>query len=176
MSKSDDAVKAEDKVEAPAAETATPAKTDSKKPAKKPAAKGKAEGKKPAAKGKADTKKSDKAKAGKAEAKKDAKKPAAKKDGKAKEAKPKKPAVERDQFGFRKGSKKSEAAKLYASKKGATLAEVKEKTGSSQLNLLKELEAAKFKIEKTKVAGAGKKQVTRYKIVVPEKAAAAAGK
>lgn len=79
--------------------------------------------------------------------------------------------VEKDQFGFRKGSKKSAAAALYASKKGATLSEVKEKTGSSQLNLLTELKNRKFKVQTTKEKGTGKKQVTRYKIVLPEKAA-----
>ncbi len=78
-----------------------------------------------------------------------------------------KAVVEKDVFGFRKGSKKSQAAAMYNSKKGATLAEVKEKTGSSQLNLLTELDG-RVKIDTTKEKGAGKKQVTRYKIAIPE--------
>ena len=111
-----------------------------------------------AAKGKDKASKKDVAKAnGKDKGKKAVSKPA--KD---------KAPVERDQFGFRKGSKKSLAAALYSGKKGATLAEVKEKTGSSQLNLLTELKGRKVKIETTKEKGAGKKQVTRYKIIVPE--------
>lgn len=97
----------------------------------------------------------------------------AKGNGKTKKVAAKKPAksktpIERDQFGFRIGSKKSDAAKLYASKRGATLGEVKEKTGSSQLNLLTELKNRKIKVEQSKEKGTGKKQVTRYKIVVPE--------
>lgn len=126
------------------------------------------EAKKAKAKGKAE--KPAKAKKAPAPKKADAKKSAAKKPAKdtskksAKAASEKKPATERDAFGFRKGSKKSEAAKLYNSKKGATLAEVKEKIGSSQLNLLKELEEKGWEISRTKVGGEGKKQVTRYKI------------
>lgn len=140
--KTDDEVKSTDKVETPEAKGKKPA-------AKKPAAK-KGAAKKGAAKVKDKAEKPAKA---------DSKKPAAKKTDK-----PAKTTVERDNFGFRKGSKKSEAAKLYSSKKGATLAEVKEKTGSSQLNLLKELEEKGHKILKEKVKGTGKKQVTRYKI------------
>jgi hypothetical protein len=125
----------------------------------------------------------EKAAAPKKEAKAKAEKPAKatkeKTEKPAKEAKAKAPAkekapakkVELDVFGFRKGSKKSQAAKLYSVKKGATLAEVKEATGSSQLNLLKELEEKGHTVEKEKVAGPGKKQVTRYKIVAQEKAA-----
>lgn len=111
-----------------------------------------------------------------AKSKKSAKK-SSKKDVKAKADKPAKKSaekptkakalVERDQFGFRKDSKKAKAAAMYSSKKGATLAEVKDKIGSSQLNLLTELEG-RVKVEKTKEKGAGKKQVTRYKIIVPE--------
>lgn len=125
-------------------------------PAKKPAAAKKAEkaapAKKPAAAKKTAAAKVDKAPTKKASAK--AEKPKVEK----------KPAAERDAFGFRKGSKKSEAAKMYSTKKGATLAEVKEKTGSSQLNLLKELEEKGWAVSKTKETGKGKKQVTRYKI------------
>lgn len=85
-------------------------------------------------------------------------------------AAPKAP-VQKDQFGFRRGSKKSAAAALYASKRGATLNEVKEHTGSSQLNLLTELKNQKYKVTTTKEKGTGRKQVTRYKIVLPEKTA-----
>lgn len=137
--------------------------------AKKSKAKGKAEkpakDKKAPAPKKADAKKESTKKTDSKKA--DAKKTKAEKPAKAagkKAAAEKKPAAERDAFGFRKGSKKSEAAKLYSSKKGATLAEVKEKTGSSQLNLLKELEEKGWEISRTKVGGEGKKQVTRYKI------------
>ena len=69
-----------------------------------------------------------------------------------------------DKFGFRIGSKKSQAAAMYATKNGATLNEVKEALNSSQFNLLLELED-KFQIDKTKVPGTeGKRQVTRYHI------------
>lgn len=44
-----------------------------------------------------------------------------------------------DVFGLRKGSGKSKAAALYARKEGATLAEVKAKTGGVQYNVLKQL-------------------------------------
>ena len=71
-------------------------------------------------------------------------------------------AVPRDQFGFREGSLKSKAAAMYASPKGATLAEVKASTGSNQLNLLTELAKVDFTIDRKKEPGTGKKQVTRY--------------
>jgi len=67
-----------------------------------------------------------------------------------------------DAFGFRQGSIKSQAAAMYAGKKGATLGEVKEKLDSVQLNLLTKLEADGFKVKKVKEAGDGKRQVTRY--------------
>jgi hypothetical protein len=139
------AAKGSKKVEAKATDKA-PAKKDAKAPAKEVKGKDKAAPKKDAAKSEKPAK----------EAKAKAEKP----------AKEKAPAkkVELDAFGFRKGSKKSQAAKLYSTKKGATLAEVKEATGSSQLNLLKELEEKGHKVEKEKVAGTGKKQVTRYKV------------
>lgn len=165
MTKDNESVKAEEKAETPAEAPATETK---KGKTEKSASKGKA-AKTAAKKDKATAKKD---KPAKADAKKGkAEKPAkAKKDDKKSskpkgEPKPKKPAAERDQFGFRKDSKKSQAAKLYASKKGATLAEVKAATNSSQLNLLKELEEKGYTIEQTKVAGSGKKQVTRYKIL-----------
>lgn len=70
-----------------------------------------------------------------------------------------------DKFGFRKKSLKSAAAAMYATKKGATLGEIKEKLNSAQLNLLKELEEKGHKITRTKEPGKGKKPVTRYHIV-----------
>jgi hypothetical protein len=112
---------------------------------------------------KTDTKEKSPLKKGDDKAKGGSKKVAAKSDKKTTT----KAVVEKDVFGFRKGSKKSQAAALYNSKKGATLAEVKEKTGSSQLNLLTELEG-RVTIDTTKEKGAGKKQVTRYKITIPE--------
>jgi hypothetical protein len=150
-------MKNEDETETGTAET-TPAETKADKPKKSSKSKA-ATKKKVAAKTKQVAKK---AKSG---------------NGKEKEKKvAKRSAVpaERDQFGFRKGSKKSQAAALYATKKGATLNEVKEKTGSSQLNLLTELKNRKMKVLTSKEKGTGKKQVTRYKIVIPEKAAKAA--
>ena len=66
-----------------------------------------------------------------------------------------------DVYGYLMGSLKSAAAALYASKGGATLAEVKDKTGSVQLNLLKDLEGRGFKVKRTKEPGAGSRQVTR---------------
>lgn len=76
-----------------------------------------------------------------------------------------KPAASVDRFGFRVGSKKSQAAAMYASKKGATLGEVKEALKSSQFNLLSELKERKVQIDQIKVPGPGARQVTRYHIV-----------
>lgn len=99
---------------------------------------------------------------------------------KAKAAKPKKVAVKakgaakkqateskvaRDQFGFKQGTKKSKAAALYSSKKGATLEEVKKVTGSIQFNLLTQLEDAGFKITREQEPGKGNRQVTRYFLI-----------
>jgi len=70
--------------------------------------------------------------------------------------------VERDAFGYRKGSLKSQAAALYSRKTGATLEEVKEKLGSVQLNVLTELEAKGRKVTKQKVERKGQRAVTRY--------------
>tara|TARA_R110000868_G_scaffold279441_1_gene539473 strand:- start:502 stop:1086 length:585 start_codon:yes stop_codon:yes gene_type:complete len=67
-----------------------------------------------------------------------------------------------DDFGFREGSVKSSAAAMYASKRGATLNEVKDKVGSIQLNLLKALEEKGHKVKKVKEDGDGNRQVTRY--------------
>ena len=90
---------------------------------------------------------------------------AAKAHEKAKVAKPRAEALPKDQFGFRKGSAKSDAAALYARKSGATLAEVKEKLGSVQLNVLVGLEAEGYKVDKKKEArGEGQRAVTRYRL------------
>jgi len=67
-----------------------------------------------------------------------------------------------DQFGLRKGSIKSQAAAMYASKKGATLNEVKEALESTQFNVLTELEGKGFKITRTQVPGIGARQATKY--------------
>ena len=72
-----------------------------------------------------------------------------------------------DQFGLRKGSIKSQAAAMYAKAKGATLGDVKGVLGSVQFNVLKELEAKGFTIDKTEVKGTGTRSVTRYKIHPP---------
>ncbi len=70
-----------------------------------------------------------------------------------------------DQFGFRKGSLKSKAAAMYAAKKGATLAQVKEALSSTQFNLLPEVEEKGFKVTKEPISGANDRKVTRYHIV-----------
>jgi hypothetical protein len=67
-----------------------------------------------------------------------------------------------DQFGYRVGSIKSQAAAMYASKRGATLAEVKAKLNSVQLNLLTDVATKGFKVSKVKEDGPGPRQVTRY--------------
>ena len=86
-------------------------------------------------------------------------------------AKAKAPKAERqrdpaklDQFGFRKGSIKSQAAALYAKGKGATLAEVKDAVGSVQFNLLTELKNNGFKVETGEVKNDNGRMVTRYKL------------
>lgn len=69
-----------------------------------------------------------------------------------------------DKFGFRLDTLKSQAAAMYASKHGATLAEIKEALGSTQFNLLTELEEKGFEIERGEVASATGRKVTKYKI------------
>jgi hypothetical protein len=71
-----------------------------------------------------------------------------------------------DVWGLRKGSIKSNAAAIYAKGKGATLAEVKEAVGSVQFNVLKELEARGFEVERSEVKGSGPRPATRYKLKV----------
>lgn len=82
-----------------------------------------------------------------------------------KPAKAAKPKAELDAYGYREGSLKSKAAAMYASKKGATLDEVKDALGSVQLNLLKDLEGRKFKVRREKEEGSGARKVTRYFLV-----------
>ena len=77
-------------------------------------------------------------------------------------AKAKASKVERDAYGFKVGTLKAQAAAMYASKKGATLGEVKAKLDSVQLNLLTKLEAEGFKVSKVKEDGPGNRKVTRY--------------
>lgn len=121
------------------------------------------------AKAKAPAKKAAPAKAKPVKETKPAKKAtAAKAPEKAKAAKPKaekKSKAEKDQWGLRKGSSKSEAAAMYARKNGATLEEVKEKVGSIQLNVLKELEAEGHTVEREKVERKGQRPLTRYKLI-----------
>jgi hypothetical protein len=92
------------------------------------------------------------------------KKAKASKEVKAKKA-PKsgmKTAVVRDKFGLRKGSARSEAATMYARKSGATLAEVKERVGSIQLNVLTTLAKNGWEVDKDTEKRAGGRPVTRY--------------
>ena len=53
-----------------------------------------------------------------------------------------------DTFGLRKGSKVSQAAAMFARERGATMAEVKEKTGANQYNLIAALKEAGHKVKK----------------------------
>ena len=53
-----------------------------------------------------------------------------------------------DAFGLRKGSKVSQAAAMFARERGATMAEVKEKTGANQYNLIAALKEAGHKVKK----------------------------
>lgn len=81
----------------------------------------------------------------------------------AKVAKPKAESkVERDAWGFRKGSAKSDAVAMYSRKSGATLSEVKDKVGSIQLNVLNALEADGHKVERKKEERKGQRPATRY--------------
>jgi len=82
--------------------------------------------------------------------------------GKAEPAKAKASSVEKDAYGFKKGSLKSRAAAMYAGAKGATLLEVKKALDSSQLNVLVELEQRGCSVRKKKEKGLGKREITRY--------------
>lgn len=69
-----------------------------------------------------------------------------------------------DKYGFRVGSLKSRAAAMYAGKKGATLAEVKEALKSTQFNVLSELQEKGFKIDHNPATGESGRKVTRYHV------------
>lgn len=78
-------------------------------------------------------------------------------------AKAKTEATPKDEFGLRVGSAKSKAIAMYARKNGATLAEVKEKLGSIQLNVLNDLEEKGLvSVERIKEERKGQRPVTRY--------------
>ena len=83
--------------------------------------------------------------------------------GKLKEKRNRDPA-KLDQFGFRKDSIKSRAAALYASKKGASLAEVKAEVGSVQFNILSQLEGEGYEITKSEFKNERGRTATRYKL------------
>lgn len=95
-------------------------------------------------------------------------KKAAKATPKAKAAKPRSEPLEKDAYGFRKGSHKSKAIAMYARKNGATLDEVQEVVGSVQLNCLKALEEEGYVVERNKEKRAGARPITRY-ILKPKK-------
>lgn len=85
----------------------------------------------------------------------------------AKAAKPKAKAqtasvAKLDVFGFRKGSERSKAAAIYARPKGATLGEVKTKTGKLQFNVLTQLKSMGHKVKAVPEAGPTKRPVIRY--------------
>lgn len=70
-----------------------------------------------------------------------------------------------DRFGLRLNSIKSRAASMYASKKGATLDDVRQAVGSVQFNVIKELEEKGFKIDRDQVPGKGARMATRYHLM-----------
>lgn len=74
-------------------------------------------------------------------------------------------AAKLDQYGFRLGSKKSKAAAMYGSKHGATLSETKAKTGSTQYNVLTELEEKGYKIKRTVASSEDGRKSTRFHLV-----------
>ena len=90
---------------------------------------------------------------------------AAKPAVKAAKAQPKASKVKRDEFGIKVGTVKHKAVQMYASKRGATLAEVKDKVGSLQLNVLTDLAAKGFKVKREKSKGKGGRVATRYFLI-----------
>ena len=78
----------------------------------------------------------------KKQTKKTSKKAAKAKNGTAKKVS----TAKRDEFGLRDGSKASQAAGMFARQNGATMAQVKEKTGGTVYNLLKKLADAGHKV------------------------------
>ena len=88
---------------------------------------------------------------------------AAKAPDKAKAAKPKAESkAEKDAYGLRKGSAKSQAAAMYARKSGATLEEIRVALGSTQLNVLVGLEAEGYEVIKKKETRDEGRPITRY--------------
>ena len=75
-----------------------------------------------------------------------------------------KAAIALDAFGLRAGSMKSKAAAMYATKRGATLNEIKAAVGSLQLNVLTSLKKQGWKVTKTLEKGDGTRKITRYKL------------
>lgn len=71
-------------------------------------------------------------------------------------------SVTLDKFGFRDGSLKSQAAAMAASEDGVTLAEMKEKLGSIQYNMLTELRNKGHTIKEKKEDSNGNRKATRY--------------
>ena len=67
-----------------------------------------------------------------------------------------------DDFGLRVGTVKSTAAHMYRREVGATLAEVKAVTGSVQFNVLTELEARGFTVERKQEPGFNGHTATRF--------------
>jgi len=86
--------------------------------------------------------------------------------------KPARKKAERDSFGFRKNTKTSIAAALYARPEGATQREIRDACGGkTQLNLLRVVEKRGFKVipKKEKFED---REITRYFIMTEKKAAA----
>lgn len=79
-----------------------------------------------------------------------------------KEKEPEPVNSKKDKYGFRPGCIKSRAADMYCSEDGATLAEIKNKTGSTQYNVLKELEKQGYTITKKFVDGRGARPIIRF--------------
>lgn len=73
-----------------------------------------------------------------------------------------KAVTKKDAYGFRDGSTKSKAVAMYARKSGATLAEVKEKLGSVQLNVLNALEEGGYEVERITQKRDKARAITRY--------------
>jgi hypothetical protein len=77
-------------------------------------------------------------------------------------SKPAKAPAGMDEFGIRLGTKKSKAAAMYAAGSGATLNEVKMALGQIHYNVLSQLEAKGFKVDR--VMEGDKKRITRYRL------------
>jgi len=80
--------------------------------------------------------------------------------------KPKKEKVSKnDEFGFRKGTKTSDAAKMYATGAGATTEEITKALGHAHLNLFKKVGKAGYVQEHTFVKNDKGGLVKKYKLV-----------